>query len=265
MESVARRVRPTLRCLKDVGAEIPTLDQPLDAIPDSPVKEAQNIPVAWEAGGVRRIRSLKDRVWFKVKTSRWRAAVTRLRDEDTAFGPLLVDGHRWWLCAAGHREDGSRDDFYAALEAECSAQKSADKPNGIDTDSLLPREWDLKRLRAETALLERLTYEHVAVEAAARSLRTGKVVTAQFPAFSMGVLVRADRGEQFIAFIARDVYDPRQLAVMLDSFPRIANNDWAAEPGGIANLQPRSGEVVWSALLDPAVADEYLERVPPHD
>lgn len=214
MESQTPHVRPTLRCLKDMGADVPTLDLPLHALPDSPVKEAQAIPAAWEAGGVKRIRSLKDRVWFKVKTSRWRAAATRLSDGDTTFNSLIDGEHRWWLGAAGHREDGSKNDFYAALEVECAAVKSSAKPLGIDTDPLLPTEWDCKRVRAESAL------------------------------------------------IARDVYDPRHLAVMLDSFPLIENSDWAAEPGSIANLQPRTGEIIWSALLDPAVADAYLDRVP---
>lgn len=265
MESQTSHVRPTLRCLKSMGVDVPTLDQPLHALAHSPVKEAQAIPAVWEAGGVERIRSLKDRVWFKVKTSRSRAAATRLSDDDTAFETLVDAGHRWWLGAAGHREDGSKGDFYAALEADCAAAKTPAKPHGIDTDFLLPTEWDGKRVRAEDAFNARAVYEQVAVEAAARSLRTGKVVTAQFPTFAMGVLVRADRGEQFIAFIARDVYDPRQLAVMLDSFPLIDNTDWAAEPGGIANLQPRTGEIVWSAPLDPATADAYLDRVPAPD
>ena len=77
-------VRPTKRCLDQLGLQPPTVDVPLHTLSAEPIEYAQSIPERFEAGGAKRIRSLRDRVWFKVKTSRWRGAVTRLTDADLA-------------------------------------------------------------------------------------------------------------------------------------------------------------------------------------
>jgi hypothetical protein len=50
-----------------------------------------------------RIRAIDDHVLFKVKVQRWRGAV-------------WIDADLQWLVAAGRREDGSSDDFYATRE-----------------------------------------------------------------------------------------------------------------------------------------------------
>ncbi|MFZ0187082.1 MAG: hypothetical protein WAL72_09070 [Streptosporangiaceae bacterium] len=49
-----------------------------------------------------RIAAIDDEVLFKVKVQRWRGAV-------------WVDAGISWLVAAGQREEGSPDDFYASL------------------------------------------------------------------------------------------------------------------------------------------------------
>lgn len=173
----------------ELGIAPPTADVRLHGLGERPIREAQAQPDVIEAGGGERIVSVKDRVWFKLKTGRWRAAVVRLT--------------------------------------------------------------------------ERLIYEQVMVEAVARSLRSGKVITAQFSAYSMGVVIRADRGEQCVAFTAEKVVNVRVLAaVMLDAFPGISNDDWAPEPGGFCGLQPEPGQIIYSAVLPSEVADAILERVP---
>lgn len=139
---------------------------------------------------------------------------------------------------------------------------SSEKRHGIDTDILLPQEWDRNRLKAEIAYAEYRAYEEIMIMATARSLRSGKVVTAEFSQFSMGVLVRADQGQQFVAFIARNVFDPKRLAVMMNALPGITADDWGPEPGGIADLRPGSGEIIWSAVLEPETADRILDIVP---
>lgn len=85
---------------------------------------------------------------------------------------------------------------------------------------------------------------------------------ADFSVYSMGVLIRADSGDQYVAFIAKNVLDVRVLAAMLDAFPGLDKDDWAPEPGGAFGLDPGPGEVVFSALLPAEVADRILERVP---
>ena len=119
----AHGVRPTKRCLDDLAIAPPTIDIPLHEISDEPVTAAQSIPAVVDAGDGRRILGLTDRIWFKVKTSRRRGAVTRLTDADLeaevgSYGTDAIGArHRWWLGAAGLREGGSRDDVYAHLEA----------------------------------------------------------------------------------------------------------------------------------------------------
>lgn len=260
-------VRPTRRCLGDLGADVPTADIPLHELTVPPVPAAQALPERFAAGGVARIRSLKDRVWFKLKTGRWRGAVVRLTDDeldwpgDDPGAPVLAEQDPWWLGAAGYREEGSPLDFYEQIATRSVCDRSV-KPQGVDTDALLPQPWDRKRLVLERAFTQRQVYEQVMLEAAAGSLRSGKVVTASFSQYEMGVLIRADRGEQYVAFIARGVHDPKVLAVMRDSFPGIAPDDWDPEPGGAFGLEPGCGEVIYSAVLPSEVADDILERVP---
>ena len=52
-----------------------------------------------------RIASVDDQILFKVKVQRWRGAA------------WMADDGIPWLVAAGQREEGSPDDFYASLTA----------------------------------------------------------------------------------------------------------------------------------------------------
>ncbi|WP_322613047.1 hypothetical protein [Dermacoccus abyssi] len=265
-------VRPTRRCLDSLEIEIPKLDAPLHLLAHELVEEAQSLPARMLAGRATRIGVLKDRVWFKVKRGRWRGVATRLTDADLHENARLDDAagwtrsvnesSRWWLGAAGWREDGARRDFYTRIESECRCVWSEAKKDRINTDTLLPQEWDRRRIIAERAVAEQRAYRTVMMQCAARSLRSGKIVMAHFDAFAMGVLIRADRGEQFVAFIARQVYDPKRLAVMMSALPGVSGDDWGPEPAGIADLAPGPGEVVWSAVLTPEAANAILDAVP---
>lgn len=119
-------------------------------------------------------------------------AVTRLTDHDLeheseSWGAhALRATHRWWLGRVGMREDGSRRDFYDKIAADCACARTRAKNDGINTDHLLPAEWDRKRLVLEDAWAQRQVYKQVMLQAAAKSLRSGKVVTAEFSTFSMG-------------------------------------------------------------------------------
>lgn len=99
--------------------------------------DAQAHPERFEAGGVERIHALKDRVWFKLKTSRWRGAVVRLADRDLLAevegraDDAIAAPDRWWLGAVGMREDGSRRDFYEAIASASRCEKSPQKREGV--------------------------------------------------------------------------------------------------------------------------------------
>ncbi|WP_207207303.1 hypothetical protein [Xylanimonas protaetiae] len=117
-ESGSERVRPTRRCLGDLGVDVPDLGLPLDEVDHPVVVAAQMVPKQRDAGGVERVLSLADRVWFKVKTGDRRAVVTHLsrveRPEDL---PDRVGA--WWLGAAGRRQnDSPQRDFYASIQRE---------------------------------------------------------------------------------------------------------------------------------------------------
>ena len=96
--------------------------EPLDEI-DHPVLAKASEQFADEDGKHERIRSVDDQVLFKVKVQRWRGAV-------------WLDADLPWLVAAGRREDGSGDDFYAALEADgraARARYNAEHFDGLKT------------------------------------------------------------------------------------------------------------------------------------
>lgn len=75
-------VCPTKRCLGDLGVDLPDLGVRLEEIDHPVIASAQAVPEQRDAGGAERVVALTDRVWFKVKTSDHRAAVTELRGAD---------------------------------------------------------------------------------------------------------------------------------------------------------------------------------------
>lgn len=77
------------------------------------------------------ISAVTDRLWWKVKSGRWRGAAHHASESD------LV-----WLAAAGLRSSGSRDDFYEKFERRCAA----------GSGSFLPDESDFLVLRVEQEL-----------------------------------------------------------------------------------------------------------------
>jgi hypothetical protein len=109
--SVARQVRPTLRCLReDLGLPVPHVDAVLGEIAHPLLAKAAEHFAARRAGH-ERIRAIDDQALFKVKIQRWRGAV-------------WADGDLAWLVAAEQREDGSPEDCYAALAARSSAARA---------------------------------------------------------------------------------------------------------------------------------------------
>lgn len=254
MASDPIRVRPTKRCLADIEADLPDLGTPLDELADPVVASAQAVPEQRDAGGVERVVSLTDRVWFKVKTGDRRAVVTELRAGEL---PEWIPASRgaWWIGAAGRRQnDSPQRDFYAVLQRECTTGKT------VSTDHLLPAEWDWKRLSAEQAVAWRREMKRMVIGLVAMSLKSGHLTVAEFRKHRIKALVRAANGhEAYLAIIAEGVPDPEMFALLLDCVPGIAADDWQPEPSPLADMNPVSGEIIWSTLFPSEVASAILE------
>lgn len=172
--------------------------------------------------------SLTDRVWFKVKTSDRRAAVTELPGVDL---PDWVRPSRgaWWIGAAGRRQaDSAQRDFYATLQRACTTGKT------VSSDHLLPAEWDWKRLAAEQAVAWRREMKSIVIRLVAMSLKGGSLAVAEFRNHRIKALVRAENGHE-------------------------APEDWQPEPSPLAEMNPGSGEIIWSTLFPSEIASEILE------
>lgn len=190
MPSDAIDVRPTKRCLGDLEVELPDLGTPLSEIDDPVVVSAKTVPEQRDAGGVERVVSLTDRVWFKV----------------------------------------------------------------------LPIDWDWKRLSAEQAVAWRREMKRMVIGLIAISLKSGHPAVAEFRKHRIKALVRASNGhEAYLAIIAEGVPDPEVFALLLDCVPGIAADDWQPEPSPLAELNPASGEIIWSTLLPSEVASRILD------
>lgn len=259
-------VRPTKRALSDLGLGFPVLSQPLHAISHRVIEHAQRVPAELEAGGAERVRSLGDRVWFKVKTSTDRGAVGNVPTPDA----FLVDAHDgpprkgWWLVAAGKRQaDSANKDFYARIAAECS--RAGVGSGGVSTDRLLPSDRDYQRWRAERATLAVEAIKRIVREIIARSAQAGGMQVANARHHRIGALLRqvgsAEDAETYLAVLAEGFLDPRMLAIILSAVPGIPADNWVTEPGDVLGIKPEDGQFVFSTILPPAVLSAILEEV----
>lgn len=253
-------VRPTLRCLRDdLCLPIPTAKTPLDQV-DHPLLRKAGEQFAAADTPHERIRAIDDIVLFKAKVGRWRGAV--LTGEPDAEV-------RDWLVAAGTREDGSGDDFYAALHAQTRTARQRynaehDKPLITDTYSghLLPGRDDFDRylLEAGTRLALRLNAE--LQDLVRGSLRDGHEHAADFSEFRLGVVVRADDGhETYVAIRITGSVPANLTAMILSRVPGCALDAWFPE----YTLPERDllpAEQVWSNLMDPKAASRLLDDMP---
>jgi hypothetical protein len=254
MSKVPNGVRPTRRCLADLNVQLPDLGTPLEEIDHPVLAVAQTLPERRNAGGAQRILALSDRVWFKVKTGDQRAVVTELTDEERPTEwPSGIGA--WWIGAAGRRQaDSPQRDFYESIERECTAGKT------VSTSRLLPVEWDWKRLTAEQVVAWRREMKRLVVRLITMSLTTGQVAVAEFKKHRIKALVRVDNGhEAYLAIIAEGIPDPEVFALLLDCVPGVSADDWQPEPSPIAEMEPGSGEIVWSTLFPAEVASAILD------
>jgi hypothetical protein len=241
-------VRPTREVLEQMGLKPPTLYVFLHEMDNKHLRALQEVPALTQVRGSERIQKIRDRYWIKFKSSNVRAAVTKLR-EDEVLPEVAEESHlgRWWIGAFGYRQaDTSQQDFYGKLPS--------------DSESLLPTPWDRTRLKAELIALFHRRIQYEVIAAIAESMRTGKQVNAVAADHYVGALVRApQRDEAYLVLGSGGIYDPKVIAVILDSVPGISPGDWLPEPSASLGIDPGRGEIVWSTMLSPEVQAAIVE------
>ena len=253
-------VRPTKRCLDDLGLAFPSVEQSLDTISHPLIAKAQHIPAAVAVHGAQRVLLARDRVWFKVKVGVDRAAVTEL-DQTTEERSEIIDaGAWWWIGAAGKRRQDSSTDFYTSLEAECVRAGSG--TGAASSAHLLPANVDIRRLAGELVYRSVLGVRMVVRGLIARSIRDGKAWTATLISHTISARVHAQDGEAYLAVGAEGFFDPRILAVILAAVPGVAPADWIPEPKGAFGLEPGPGEILYSTMIPPDAQTMILDEFP---
>lgn len=229
-------VRPTRRALDSLGVAIPVLTTLLHELTDPLIAKAQSVPHDVESGGGERIRTLSDRVWFKVKRARQRGACTQL-----TAGELnaLTISHPWWLGAAGTRSADSRTDFYAELDIY-----------GKDSAELLPSEWDWRRLEAEAATLAVRVTRAAMQQAVSRALVSGDIIVVRLGERDVRIRIRVlPDGEAYLAISFVNSMETEFMVTVLDAIPGVDASDWQPEPTSPLHLELEPGEMIFSTLL----------------
>ncbi|MFI6942035.1 hypothetical protein ACIBI4_22415 [Streptomyces sp. NPDC050418] len=241
------RTRPTLRCLReDLQLPIPPITAPLDDIDHALLTKAHEQFDHEGDGRHERIRAIDDEVLFKVKVQRWRGAVWQ-------SGPPCP-----WLVAAGLREDGSGDDFYAALATEATdarsrynASHSRPLTSQTYTGALLPDRDDHLRYRAEegTRFVRRL--ETALPNAVRASLKDGTEHTLAYDTFTVGIQVRpAHDHETYVAVRITGSVPGNLVKILLDIVPGCDREAWFPETT-LPDRDLLPAEQAWSNLMDP--------------
>jgi hypothetical protein len=248
-----RPARPTLRCLQDdLGHPVPPVTQPLEDL-DHPLLAKATEQFAEADAKHERIRAIDDQVLFKVKVQRWRGAV-------------WVEADLPWLVAAGRREDGSADDFYAALEADGKAARArynAGHREGLKTAThsahLLPDRADFVRYRAEAGVRFVRRIRAGIRSLVCDSLRDGREHTVDFDTFTLGIQVRADQGHETYVAVRITGSVPSNLAVVvLGNVPGCDRDGWYPEYA-LPERDLLPAEQAWSNLMNPTEAAALLD------
>ena len=256
-------VRPTQRCLHDLGLTFPLLDQPLDQLPDPVVVKAQTVPAQLAAGGGERVLVATDRIWWKCKTSSHRAMVTELDHTTEQRSEIVDSGAWWWIGATGPRREGSPEDFYAALSVEVTRKGRG--TGGASSIHLLPQQVDTQRLTAEAATIFVVNIRRVIRGLIAGSLRDGNQWSATSTKHCIGALVKTRDGDAYLAISADGFIEPKMIAIMLTSGPGLDETDWMAEPGSILGITPRPGQIIYSTMIAPEIQAAILDEFPVED
>lgn len=250
-----RPVRPTIRCFQDdLGLFLPPVNDPLHEVAHPVIEKAQRTPAEVASNSAERIKALSDWVWFKQRAGRYRSAITHLPDSHK-----VAPG--WWIGAAGQRSQGDADDFYSELQL--AAERAAKgQEAATDSSGLLPNALDAKRLELEEALAATQQIRALVQRLVARSLRTGKIWTAELEQHEVSAHVKATDGSAYLIVCAEGFFNPPIIAVILDSIPGVPRDDWLAEPGGAVGIEPQPGQIIYSTMIDTDVQQWILSQHP---
>jgi hypothetical protein len=195
-------------------------------------------------------------VLFKVKVQRWRGAV-------------WVDADLPWLVAAGRREEGSGDDFYAALETDGKAARARHNATHTEvlrcathTAALLPSRKDHVRYRAEAGVRFVRRLRRTLLELVHSSLRDGQEHVVDFDTFTLGLQVRADDGhETYLAVRVTGSVPANLTTLILRNVPGCEADGWYPEYA-LPERDLLPAEQAWSNLTDPSEAARVLDAEP---
>ena len=250
-----RQARPTLRCLReDLELAVPRADTPLDEIPH-PLLAKVAERFADDQTPQERIAAIDDQVLFKAKVQRWRGAV------------LLDDGETAWLIAAGQREEGSPDDFYAVLatrakaaRAQYNAQHTPPLATATYTASLLPGREDELRWQAEAAVRTERRLKTVVHTLVRNSLLDGHEHAAMLDGAALGIQVLADQGhETYVAIRIIGSVPRRLVATILSLVPGCELTAWMSDYA-MPERAVAPEEQIWSNIMDPTAAAKVLDQ-----
>jgi hypothetical protein len=243
-------VRPTVRCLREdlAIAKLPPADLPLDRI-DHPILRKANATFPTADAPGERVAAIDDVVLFKVKIQRWRGAVWR---------PIPDQ----WLVAAGRREAGSPDDFYADLAArgrQWRAEANATGAYRVATDThverLLPTEQDHRRLALEEADRRSRAYEDVVPRLVRLAADSGEEERDEAAGYTIGVLIeRRELDEVYVGLRIVGRVSVTDHAAILARVQGTDIDSWFIDTMPHRPSEP--GEIVWSTLIDLSVLDE---------
>jgi hypothetical protein len=251
---MAGRARPTLRCLReDLALAVPRADAPLEDL-SHPLLARATERFADDQTPHERIAAIDDEVLFKVKAQRWRGAV-------------WVDAGIPWLVAAGQREEGSPDDFYASLAARGTAARarynaghSPPLTSTTYTAGLLPGRDDDLRWRAETAARTERRLRAVVHDLVRQSLLDGHEHAAMLDGAALGIQVLADQGHETYVAIRIIGSVPRQLvATILSLIPGCELDAWMSDYA-MPERAVAPEEQIWSNIMDPVAAAKFLDQ-----
>lgn len=248
------RTRPTIRALReDLDLTLPPADDPLDEL-DHPLMAKATEQFADDGARHERIRAIDDQILFKVKIQRWRGAV-------------WTDQTLPWLIAAGRREDGSGDDFYAALETEAVAARArynAEHAKSLTSNTyvgrLLPNKDDYERYQLEAVTRLRRRLREIVRDLVRDSLRDGREHSVDMRTFALGIQVRAEDGyATYVAVRIVGSVPDDIVAIILARVPGCDRDSWGFEHS-LPNRPIYGAEQVWSTLMDPAAAAKLLDE-----
>jgi hypothetical protein len=251
---VAGRARPTLRCLReDLALAVPPVDTPLEEV-SHPLLAKATERFADDQTPRERIAAIDDEVLFKVKAQRWRGAV-------------WVDAGIPWLVAAGQREEGSPDDFYASLasrgnaaRARHNAEHSPPLTSTTYTGDLLPGREDDLRWRAEAAARDERRLGAVVHDLIRQSLLDGREHASMLEGAALGIQVLAEQGHETYMAIRIIGSVPRRLvATILSLVPGCELDAWMSDYA-MPERAVAPEEQIWSNIMDPASAAKFLDQ-----